>query len=102
MAMASVTPARERLRMAVRRKSCGMTEGKLPPLVVLRGAGVQAQRRGVPVSVRVPPDLAKRLDRLVRRIAKDPSVGALGIINKSSVVKLALLKGVEALETQYR
>jgi hypothetical protein len=50
----------------------------------------------------VPPELAKRLDRLVPRLAKDPAFATLGIINKSSVVKLALLKGVEALEAQYR
>lgn len=44
-------------------------------------------RRGVPVSVRVPP-------------AKDRGIGALGIVNKTAVVKLALLRGVEALEAE--
>lgn len=59
-------------------------------------------RRGIPVSVRVPPELAKRLDRLVVRLAKDRGGASLGIINKSGVVKLALLRGVEALEAEYK
>lgn len=59
-------------------------------------------RRGVPVSVRVPPDLAKRLDRLVPKLSKDRAFATLGIINKSAVVKLALLRGVEVLEQEYK
>lgn len=55
-------------------------------------------RRGVPVSVRVPPELAKRLDRLVAKLAKDSDIGALGTMNKTAVVKLGLLRGVEGLE----
>lgn len=55
-------------------------------------------RRGVPVSVRVPPELAKRLDRLVAKLAKDSGIGALGTMNKAAVVEFALLRGVEGLE----
>lgn len=57
-------------------------------------------RRGVPVSVRVPPELAKRLDRLVGKLAKERGGASLGIINKSGVIKLALLRGVEVLEAE--
>jgi hypothetical protein len=59
-------------------------------------------RRGVPVSLRVPPELAKRLGKLVAKLAKDRGIGALGIVNKTAVVKLALLRGVEALEAAYK
>lgn len=59
-------------------------------------------RKGVPVSVRVPEDLAKRLDRLVLKASKARTLGSLGLINKSSVVKLALLRGVEALEAELK
>ncbi|MBX3027780.1 hypothetical protein KF840_23035 [bacterium] len=61
----------------------------------------EGTRRGVPVSVRIPPELARRLDRLVPKLAKNQSLTTLGIITKSSVVKLALLRGVEALEAEY-
>jgi predicted DNA-binding protein len=53
------------------------------------------------VSVRIPPELARRLDRLVPKLAKNQALTTLGIITKSSVVKLALLRGVEALEAEY-
>ena len=59
-------------------------------------------RRGVPVSVRIPPELSKRLERLVPKMAKDTGLTTLGIVTKSAVVKLALLRGVEALEQEYR
>jgi hypothetical protein len=59
-------------------------------------------RRGVPVSVRVPPELARRMDRLIPKIAKDPAVATLGIVTRSTLVKLAILKGVEVLEQEYK
>ena len=66
------------------------------------GEMAEGSRRGVPVSVRIPPELARRLDRLVPKLAKNTSLTTLGIITKSSVVKLALLRGVEALEPEYK
>jgi hypothetical protein len=39
---------------------------------------------------------------LIPKIAKDPSVATLGIVMRSTLVKLAILKGVEALEAEYR
>ena len=65
-------------------------------------AMAEGSRRGVPVSVRIPPELARRLERLVPKLAKNTSLTTLGIITKSSVVKLAILKGVEALEQEYK
>jgi hypothetical protein len=59
-------------------------------------------RRGVPISVRIPPELSKRLEKLVPKLAKDPGLTTLGIVTKSSAVKLALLRGVAALEAEYK
>jgi predicted DNA-binding protein len=61
----------------------------------------EGSRRGVPVSVRIPPELSKRLEKLVPKLAKEPAFTTLGIVTKSSVVKLALLRGVEVLEREY-
>jgi hypothetical protein len=59
-------------------------------------------RYGTPVSVRVPEDLARRLDKLISKVGKDPDVATLGKVTRSSIVKLALLRGVAALEAEYR
>jgi hypothetical protein len=59
-------------------------------------------RRGVPISVRVPPELSRRLEKLVPKLSKDQGLTTLGIITKSSVVKLALLRGVAVLEAEYK
>lgn len=76
---------------------------RAPAECLVEGVGdMPGARRGVPVSVRVPPELAKRLDRLVTRLAKDRGGASLGIINKSGVIKLALLRGVEALEAEHK
>ena len=61
---------------------------------------VDGSRQGVPISVRVPKDLVDRLDRLVPKLGKDPAWQTLGIVSRSSAIKLALLRGVEALEKQ--
>ncbi len=63
---------------------------------------VENTRRGVPIAVRVPPEMAKRIDRLLPKITKDRSVSTLGVVTKSSVVKLALLRGLEVLEGEYK
>jgi hypothetical protein len=63
---------------------------------------VDGSRQGVPVSVRVPKELVDRLDRLVPKLAKDPAWHTLGIVSRTSAIKLALLRGVEALEKQYK
>lgn len=70
-------------------------------VTVGRWVEMAESRRGVPVSVRVPPELARRMDKLVPKIAKDPTVATLGIVTRSTMVKLALLKGVEVLEAEY-
>jgi hypothetical protein len=56
------------------------------------------KRYGVPVTVRIPAELVKRLDRLKAKVGKDPTLTTFGRVSRSSVVKLAILKGVEVLE----
>ena len=58
-------------------------------------------RYGTPVAVRIPDDLAKQIDRLIPRITKGPTLGTFGRVSRSSIVKLALLRGVAALDQEY-
>jgi hypothetical protein len=54
------------------------------------------------VSIRVPRDVLKRTEGLRPKIAKDRSVAMLGKVTQSTVLKLALLRGLEALEQEYK
>lgn len=53
------------------------------------------------VVVRVPGSLLKRIERLVRLVGKDKELSAFGRVSRSSVVRLALVRGVEDLEKQF-
>lgn len=53
------------------------------------------------LSLRVTADVLKRADALLVRIAKNPNVVPLGQVTQSTVLKLALLRGLEALEAEY-
>jgi hypothetical protein len=52
--------------------------------------------------VRVSPELLKRADRLIPRLGRDTAVTTIGNVTRSTVVKLALLRGLDALEAEYR
>jgi hypothetical protein len=54
------------------------------------------------LSVRVSPDLLKRADRLIAKLGRDKSVTTIGNVTRSTVVKLALLRGLDALEAEYK
>ncbi len=54
------------------------------------------------LSVRVSPDLQKRADCLIARVARDTAVTTIGRVTRSTVVKLVLVRGLEALEQEYR
>ena len=56
----------------------------------------------VRLSLRVPRDLGRRVETLRPKIAKDRSVATLGKVTQSTVLKLALLRGLDALEQEYR
>jgi hypothetical protein len=52
--------------------------------------------------VSVTADILKRAETLRGRIAKDPNVVPLGQVTQSTVLKLTLLRGLDALEAEYR
>jgi hypothetical protein len=54
------------------------------------------------LSVRVSPETLKRADRLIPRLSRDPAITAIGNVSRSTVVKLALMRGLEALEAEYK
>jgi hypothetical protein len=54
------------------------------------------------LSVRVSPDLLKRADRLIGRVGRDRAVTTIGRVTRSTVIKLALVRGLDALEAEYK
>ena len=52
-------------------------------------------------SVRLPADLMARAEALLPLMEKDPELSSFGRVNKSSVVRLALHRGLLNLEEQY-
>jgi len=54
------------------------------------------------LSLRVTAEVLKRADALRGKIAKNPSVVPLGLVTQSTVLKLALLRGLDALEAEYK
>lgn len=57
--------------------------------------------RTVLTPLRLPPDLVDWADRLVPLVANDQKVAAIGRVTRSSVLRMALVKGLESLEWQY-
>jgi len=55
----------------------------------------------VPTSVRLPRDFVKRLDALAPRLEKVPTLAALGPLTRSKVLRLALARGIEILESEH-
>lgn len=54
----------------------------------------------VPTSLRLPADLSARVDALAERLAADPRLAAAvgGRVSRSAVLRLALERGIAALE----
>ena len=61
-----------------------------------------ANIRGFLLSIRVPADLIKRATRLTPKIGRDPAVATVGRVTRSTVIKLALMRGLDALEAEYK
>ena len=53
------------------------------------------------LTLRVPEAIVKRADSLVRRLARDPEITALGVPTRSDVVRLAITHGLAHLESKY-
>lgn len=58
--------------------------------------------RTVMTPLRLPPELLKRAERLLPMVAADPRVSLLGRVSRSTVLRMALISGLDALEKQYR
>lgn len=54
------------------------------------------------ISVWVIADDLRRADALVSKIAKDRSAAAVGRVTRSAVFRLALSRGLEVLEKEYK
>lgn len=52
------------------------------------------------VALRLPADLVERADALVNRVADDPQLAGLGRVTRSSVLRLALAKGLDVLDQE--
>ena len=55
----------------------------------------------VMIPLRLPPELVQRAEGLVPLVAMDPKVAAIGRVTRSSVLRMALVKGLASLERQY-
>ena len=54
------------------------------------------------LSLRVTADVLRRADALRLKVARNPNVLPLGQVTQSTVLKLALLRGLDALEAEYK
>jgi hypothetical protein len=52
------------------------------------------------LAVKVPPALLRRIEALARPLSQRPDLCGFGATTKSLVVKLALVRGLEALERE--
>jgi hypothetical protein len=61
-----------------------------------------SETASVQLVLRVQASIAKRADELRPRVARDPNLSAVGRISRSTVLKLALLRGLAVLEQEYK
>ena len=54
------------------------------------------------IALRVSPDMEQRVDALLPKLAKDATLSAVGRVTRSTVLKLALSRGLEVLEREYK
>lgn len=54
----------------------------------------------LPTSIRLPVPLIARLDALVVRLNADPQRGMERVFKRSDLVRLALIRGIEVLESE--
>jgi hypothetical protein len=55
-----------------------------------------------PTQLRLTHDLLERADALIAIMAADPEVRALGMPTRTAVLRLAIARGLQALERQYQ
>lgn len=52
-------------------------------------------------SLRLPEEFIKRADALAKRLRHVPELAATGDVNRSKVLRLAIAKGLAALEAEH-
>lgn len=65
-----------------------------------RRAAIPAGSDGDQVTLRIPFQWLDRTDALVDRLAMDPNVGAAMTVSRLTVLRVALLRGIEVLERE--
>ena len=60
------------------------------------------QEPGSLVGLRVAPDILKRADKLLPKLAGDRTLATVGRITRSTVLKLALVRGLDVLEAEHK
>jgi predicted DNA-binding protein len=59
------------------------------------------KKRKDQLSIRLPPELLERFDKLTSRLAADALRGSFGV-TRAAVLRLALTRGIEALEAEVK
>jgi len=57
--------------------------------------------RTVLTPLRLPPELLEAAEKMLPLVAADPQVAAVGRVTRSSVLRLALAKGLESMQYKY-
>lgn len=68
----------------------------------LGGEDMQKRRQALLTGVRLPREVLKRLDAMAALLDADPAVGAMGPVSRSAVLRLALVRGLDALEAEHK
>ncbi len=57
--------------------------------------------RTVRTPLRLPPELIELAEKMLPFVAADPQVAAVGRVTRSSVLRLAMAKGLESMQWKY-
>lgn len=83
----TIPPYRPRRTNAIRREHAEDTEAPMS--------------RTVLIPLRLPPELLEAAEKMLPLVAADPQVAAVGRVTRSSVLRLALAKGLESMQWKY-
>ncbi len=54
----------------------------------------------IPIQLRLPQSIVGRADALLALLLEDPALTAMGRVTRTSVLRLAILRGLEVLENE--
>ena len=72
----------------------------VPREVVCSRVQVKHMAETTIITLRLPQSLVDRADKLIEQLARDEEALLLGRVSRSIVLRLAVLRGIEALEAQ--